>query len=405
MAPCWPVRGGPERLAPTSRRKFLGAMSDARLAALHHAPRRGPRGGARQADPRRRVQAPPPRRSGRRSRPAPALLFDCHSELECCRVGGGRAELATSGCGTRAELRPTPACCDVDARAPRPRRRRPPRGGARRVRRQQPRVRLVGERGARRARRLLPAARGVARRVAAEQFVAGVRRRAARRARDARRAAEPAPPARRPPPRRQRRRARRRARRRVVETLRRELRDGGATAEGAAAACDAGAVLRAAEPRCQRRRPCRVGSLVNMNTFVPSLIFLMTLLPRRLAESASFPIATLPILKWLWLFMGVVSLMASGRQPPVHPVHAPAGRARPPLGAAAASTLIDRTVTHASSPNGFTPGGNALALGLAPSKGSTCRSSSHLRRPRVALAVLPAPCSPNGLANGLGAAD
>ena len=60
-----------------------------------------------------------------------------------------------------------------------------------------------------------------------------------------------------------------------------------------------------------------VGSLVNMNTFVPSLIFLMTFC---LADSQEpFPIATLPILKWLWLFMGVVSLMASGRQSQFNP--------------------------------------------------------------------------------------
>ena len=60
-----------------------------------------------------------------------------------------------------------------------------------------------------------------------------------------------------------------------------------------------------------------VGSLVNMNTFVPSLIFLMTFC---LADSQEpFPIATLPILKWMWLFMGVVSLMASGRQSQFNP--------------------------------------------------------------------------------------
>ena len=60
---------------------------------------------------------------------------------------------------------------------------------------------------------------------------------------------------------------------------------------------------------------------------------------------------------------------------------------------------------HASSPNGFTPGGAALALGLAPSNGfdvpfvaSTC--DAHGSPTGAAGSV-----SPNGLANGLGAAD
>ena len=61
-------------------------------------------------------------------------------------------------------------------------------------------------------------------------------------------------------------------------------------------------------------------------------------------------------------------------------------------------------MTHASSPNGFTPGGAALALGLAPSNGfdvpfvaSTC--DAHGSPTGAAGSV-----SPNGLANGLGAA-
>ena len=62
-------------------------------------------------------------------------------------------------------------------------------------------------------------------------------------------------------------------------------------------------------------------------------------------------------------------------------------------------------MTHSSSPNGFTPGGAALALGLAPSNGfdvpfvaSTC--DAHGSPTGAAGSV-----SPNGLANGLGAAD
>ena len=304
--------------------------------------------------------------------PATRLCFDCHSELECCEAAEGE-----TGCHKRlwhpCELAADPACCDVDAGT------EPRHGGrleavrgecagnglafgssqeARRAARRGDFCRpLAASRGEWLPRNLWEAF-GAARRDALATLPAEPP--SLRHLLGARLLGDSAEARRRAPP-------------KVVEMLRRELRDGGATAEGAAAACDAGAVLRAAEravrahllpapapPRLDevaaaakqtltalfapadnqtltalfapaaaagaadkspkqkgKSEASGVGSLVNMNTFVPSLIFLMTFC---LADSQDpFPIATLPILKWIWLFMGVVSLMASGRQSQFNP--------------------------------------------------------------------------------------